>query len=151
MSENEENSTVQSTPAKTRDAKLLAKLVIRDGKTFKASAIQAGYAPSTASKGAKFLCNESAEVAEAFATETEAISTLALKKLKPSAIKRLAYEIENTRSSLGMKAIELAGRFRESDWWVHNNEVQVGIFNSIGSVGAGEVSQTIEAYRQEEE
>jgi hypothetical protein len=127
-------------------------MVIREGKTFKASAIACGYTESTAIKGQRWLCSVSAEASAAFEAETTAVTTLALHKLKPAAIKRLAVEIDNPRSALGMKAIELAGRFRETDWWVHNNEVQVGIFNSIGSDSrAGEVSQVIEAYRQEEE
>lgn len=48
-------------------------------------------------------------------------------RLKPLAINRLYHEILNVQSSNGMKAIELAGRFKETDWFVRNTETTLGI------------------------
>lgn len=57
---------------------------------------------------------------------------LSLDKLKPLAIKRLHSEIVNDKSPHGMKAIELAGRFKEADWFVRNADASVGVFVALG-------------------
>ncbi len=115
------------------DYGLLARMVIREGKSFKDSALAAGYSLSVACRGLKALVTDSKPVADAIRRETESFITL--DKLKPLAIQRLHAEIVNSKSSLGMKAIELAGRFKETDWFVRQTDVQIGVFAALGEAG----------------
>lgn len=46
-----------------------------------------------------------------------------------------------------MKAIELAGRFKETDWWVRNADVQIGIFGSLAEAAPAE--NVIDEYQDE--
>lgn len=110
---------------------LLARLVIREGKLFAPSAIEAGYAESTAKRGLKALMEDSSAVNEAVRRETEALY-VSLDKLKPLAVKRLYQEIIDPRSPNGMKAIEIAGKFKETDWFVRNAEMNLGVFLNLG-------------------
>lgn len=112
---------------------LLAKMVIREGKSFKDSAIAAGYSASVACRGLKALVADSKPVADAIRRETESFITL--DRLKPLAVRRLHDEIVNPKSSLGIKAIEVAGRFKETDWFVRNAEVNIGVFTALGEAG----------------
>lgn len=130
-----------------KDPALLARLVIKEGKPFYASALQAGYADATARRGAAFLENCSTVVREAFKREREALA-VSLDKLKPLAIVRLHSEITNPKSPFGLKAIEIAGRFKETDWFVRNADVQIGIFNSLAEESPAE--KAIEAYKADE-
>jgi hypothetical protein len=116
------------------DYALLARMVMREGKSFTESAIAAGYSQSVAARGLKALAADSKPVAEAIRRETEAFN-ISLDKLKPLAINRLHSEIVNPKSSLGMKAIELAGRFKETDWFVRNMDVNIGVFSALGEAG----------------
>ena len=125
---------------------LLARMVVREGKSFKESALAAGYSASVAAAGLKKLVGHSAPAAEAIKRESDRF--ISLDKLKPLAVQRLHAEITNPRSSMGMKAIELAGRFKETDWFVRNSEVQVGIAVALGENNAPEVN-AIEAYQEE--
>jgi hypothetical protein len=141
MSENAE-AKIESPPsvstALQKDPKLLARLVLREGKSFKASALAAGYTQSTADKGHKWLCSVSGEASAAFQAETASLTAQRLVDLKPMAVKRLQDEIANPKSVAGMKAIELAGRFKENDWFVRNADVQVGVMAVLGDAQAAE-------------
>jgi len=116
-----------------KDPQTLAKMVIREGKPFKESALACGYTESIAIRGLKALMVYSKPVAEAVRKETEGM--ISLDRLKPLAVKRLHDEIVNPKSSLGMKAIELAGRFKENDWFVRNAEMSIGVFAQLGEAG----------------
>ena len=120
-------------PGSVKDPKTLARMVIRESKSFKESALACGYTQSIAGRGLKALIAESSVVAKAFEEETKSFITL--EKLKPLAIRRLHDEIVNPKSSLGIKAIELAGRFKETDWYVRNAEVNIGVFAALGELG----------------
>lgn len=109
------------------DYDLLARMVIREGKPFNVSALMAGYSHAVASRGLKALVEESAPASEAIKRETDR-QMITLEKVKPLAVARLVHEIADYKSPFGMKAIELAGRFRETDWFVRNTEVQLGIY-----------------------
>jgi hypothetical protein len=150
MSESAEpkiESPTPCSPAIQKDAKLLARLVVLEGKPFKSSAIAAGYAAATAHKGQKWLCGVSADVSTAFAAETSALTTRRLTELKPLAVKRLQAEIADPKSVAGMKAIELAGRFKENDWFVKSGDVQVGVMAVLGdSQALDSAKNNIQAY-----
>lgn len=107
--------------------------IVRDGKPFKESALAVGYSPSVAASGLKRLLRDSIPAAEAYNREINRFADLA--SLKPMAVRRLYAEIIDMSSSLGMKAIELAGRFKETDWFVRNSEVQIGVFAALGEAG----------------
>jgi len=117
---------------------LLARWVIREGKPFSRCAIEAGYSAGSAKRGLKGLMADSKPLTEAIRRETEAITIARLTDLKPLAVKRLQDEIANPKSVAGMKAIELAGRFKENDWFVRNADVQVGVMAVLGDSQAAE-------------
>lgn len=119
-----ENTTKEP---KVIDHTLLAKMHIREGKPFTECALAAGYTHSTALKGLRYLMAASLPLTEAIRKEWEAMS-IDVTRLKPVAVSRLYREIAAPDSPNAMKAIELAGRFRETDWFVRNTEVQLGIF-----------------------
>ena len=150
MSESAEAKILpQSTdlPVIQKDPKLLARLVVREGKPFKSSVLLAGYAATTGHKGAKWLCGVSEDVATAFAAETAALTTQRLIGLKPLAVKRLQAEISDPKSVAGMKAIELAGRFKENDWFVKSGDIQLGVMTVLGDAQAAESARnTIASY-----
>jgi hypothetical protein len=112
-----------------KNPELLARLCIRDGKPFKQSALQSGYSHSVACRGLKALCSESAPVAEAVNRESEK-QLVTLDRLKPLAVNRLYREIIDGVN--GMRAIEIAGRLKECDWFVRGNDQHFGVFLSIG-------------------
>jgi hypothetical protein len=72
----------------------------------------------------------STPVSDAIRRETNAM-IVSLDRLKPLAVNRLYHEIINLKSPNAMRAIELAGRFKETDWFVRNSEVQLGVFVGI--------------------
>jgi hypothetical protein len=109
-------------------------MVIKEGKPFKMSAIAAGYSQATACKGLGPLVRDSSAVATAVNRETAALM-VGLDKLKPLAINRLHAEIVNMKSSQCIKAIELAGRFKETDWFVRNTDINIGVFTALGEAG----------------
>lgn len=122
----------------------LARMIVREGKSFRTSAVKCGYAVSTAARGAKALAADSKPFADAYKRETELVlkeaeRDISLAGLKPLAVARLHAEITNSKSSLGIKAIELAGRFKETDWFVRNTEVQIGVFAGLGEPDAIDV------------
>jgi hypothetical protein len=112
------------------DHDLLAKLVIRDGKPFKQSALEVGYSIHVAAGGLKRLMSESTPVTEAVKREWERING-GLDRMKPMAVKRLFYEIADVNSPFGMRAIEIAGKFRETDWFVRSTEMQLGVLINL--------------------
>lgn len=115
------------------DYALLAKMLIREGKTFRESALAAGYSESVASRGLRALTCDSEPLAEAIRKEERNIS-VNMDRLKPLAINRLYHEILNVQSSNGMKAIELAGRFKETDWFVRNTETHLGVLINMTEI-----------------
>jgi hypothetical protein len=118
----------QQTDVSRIDYKLIARMVVREGKTFKASALAGGYSKSIAGRGLRAIMAESAPLADAVKAETNALANTRLLDLKPLAIARLHSEISDIRRPGGLKAIEIAGRFKETDWFVRSVDVQVGVF-----------------------
>jgi hypothetical protein len=133
MPESNANATGQenkATEIKTIDHALLARLVIREGKPFITSALEAGYSESVARCGIRRLMADSSLVSEAIRREYEAMQA-DVTKLKPVAVARLYREIAAPDAPNAMKAIELAGRFKETDWFVRNVDMQMGVFLSM--------------------
>jgi hypothetical protein len=56
---------------------------------------------------------------------------IAIDRLKPLALTRLYSEITDPTSNNAMRAIEIAGRFKETDWFVRHSETNVGIFATL--------------------
>ena len=120
--------------ARAKNPKLLIQMILREGKTFKASAIASGYAESVACRGLKALMAESSSVAEAYQAEINSLASSKLGSLKAHVIRRLEASILNLKSVDGMKACELAGRFKETDWWVKSSaDVQIGILAGLAA------------------
>lgn len=117
-------------PHKVIDHALLARMVIREGKPFSVSALAAGYSESMANKGLRQAMSRSHQLSELVRQEYERIQS-DITKLKPVAVSRLYREIAAPDSPNAMKAIELAGRFKETDWFVRNTDMQLGIFVNL--------------------
>lgn len=129
------------------DYALLAKMVVREGKTFYSSALHVGYAESVAARGLKRLISESTPVSEAFKAEWEHLN-VGLDKLKPLAVQRLYREIIDNDSPYGMKAIELAGRFKETDWFVRNQDMQLGVFVNLAERPDAESINELDKFKE---
>lgn len=145
MESSEREAEIIKSESRFPDYELLARMVVREGKPFKESALAAGYSASVAASGLKRLLRDSDPAAEAYNREISRFARLS--DLKPLAVRRLHAEIVDFTSPLGMKAIELAGRFKETDWFVRNAEVQVGVFGAFAEPGPAE--KVIEAYRDD--
>jgi len=111
---------------KTPDYALLARLVIREGKQFYASALTAGYSESVARRGMRACMEDSKPMTEAVKRESESFP-IKVDSLRPMALKRLYFELLDPMSSNGMKAVELTGRLKELDMFVRNSETNIGI------------------------
>jgi len=109
------------------DYKLAARLVVRDGKTWMDSALEAGYSQFEAMRGLKNAMARSSALTQAIQAEYERI-TVSIDRLKPVAVTRLFREISDPESSNAIRAIEVAGKFKETDWFVRNSETNIGIF-----------------------
>lgn len=118
----------------TPDYEGLARAVVIEGKPFKEQAVIYGYSPTVAARGPKHLLADSKPLADAFRRATESCM-VNIHQLKPLAISRLHREIINPVSSDGLKAIEIAGKFKETDWFVRNTDVQIGIFANLADDG----------------
>ena len=127
-----EDSTVSQ--LKLIDHELLARMLIREGKSFKSSALAAGYSAAVAKNGLKSLLAQSELASHAIQRETQAVASSKLNGLKANVIRRLEASILNLKSADGMKACELAGRFKETDWWVKSSaDVQIGILAGLSA------------------
>ena len=73
----------------------------------------------------------SSPLSEAIRKEWEYLQS-DITKLKPVAVSRLYREIAAPDSPNAMKAIELAGRFKETDWFVRNTDIQLGVLVNLG-------------------
>jgi len=138
-----------STPV-TRDAHLLCTLILKDGKPFYGSALQAGYPRSIARKGLKYLLGSNAEFASIYKHESSRL-LLNAEKLRPLALKALYDELSNPRSSQRMKAVELTGRLKELDMWVRNIDTAVGVFVALGErkEAITQQAEVIDAYQDQ--
>ena len=126
-SASEQDSQTRHSEERVIDHERLARLVIRDGKPFKQSALDCGYSYAVAANGLKRLMQDSNPVTMAVQHEYDNL-TMNLERMKPMAVKRLYYEIADVSSPFGMRAIEIAGKFRETDWFVRNVDIQLGVF-----------------------
>jgi hypothetical protein len=124
-------SEVPDSPVSDRipkDPNQLARLVLRHNIPFSSAAVQSGYSKSLALKGQAFAVANSRAISAAFCIESAAIlQDINPSTLKPLAFRRLHKEIADPDSPHGIKAIELAGRFKETDWFVKNADTNVGI------------------------
>lgn len=125
--------------AKPKDYALLARLVIREGKPFYSSALQAGYADTVARRGLRALVEDSKPFSEALKRESESYQ-VSIGKLKPLAVNRLYFELLDPESRDAMRAIEIAGRFKETDWFVRSTELNLGVFVGLSDSSAGETT-----------
>src|SRR5213082_544879 len=131
----EESVSAQGAPRdavlpKVIDHALAARMLIREGKPWRECALAAGYAESVAMRGLRQVMAESSSLTDAIKAEEKRIN-VSMDRLKPLAINRLYHEILNAHSSNGMKAIELAGRFKETDWFVRQSETNIGILLNL--------------------
>jgi hypothetical protein len=152
MSENVGEASISPRPKrKVPNYALLVRMLVRDGRPFRECALAAGYAESVASLGLKKLLSSTKPVAELYAKELGRV-TGNVSLLKPLAIRRLHAEIADNSSSQGIKAIELAGRFKETDWWVRGADIQIGVFQSFaGESPEIDENSTLDAYKDVKE
>jgi len=112
---------------KVFDHSKLARLVITERKPFRTSAVACGFSESVADHGMKALLRDSQVFRDAVNAEWQKICA-SVDRLKPVAVARLYTEIADIESPYGIRAIEIAGKFKETDWFVRNSETNIGIF-----------------------
>lgn len=110
--------------------KKLVRGMLKDGKSFKASALEAGYSPTVAKQGLAFMRRHSVGVDAEFIEQSKQMSytpgeLMALSK------GRLVSDITRGKSSGCERAIEVLGKFKDLDWFVRNADVQIGIFAGL--------------------
>ena len=109
--------------------------------------LEAGYSETVAKQGPKFMLRHSVGLRDAF----EEASKLHLRpeQLKALAVYRLFQEIVNPKSRCGIKAIEVLGKMKECDWFVHGSDLQVGVFAAISDPGIDwkEEAKRLQTYR----
>ena len=129
---NDANDTAQTVVSENGpNPETVARLVVREGKSFYYSALAGGYAETIARRGLKAWLLDSKRCNEAFRRETDKVSAK-LDTLKPHAVNRLFYEITDFENgSNGLRAIEIAGKFKETDWFVRSSELNLGMFVSL--------------------
>jgi hypothetical protein len=126
----EPDGPIASSEPKIIDHAKIARMHILQGKPFLECAMAGGYTEASARKGIRYLMSESLPLSDAIRRCWES-SAIDVTRLKPVAVSRLYREIAAPDSPNAMKAIELAGRFRETDWFVRSAEVQMGILVNI--------------------
>ena len=134
-------------PRDKPDYPLLARMMIREGKTFRESALAAGYSDSVASRGLRALMADSEPLSDAIRAEEKRIN-VSMDRLKPLAINRLYHEILNPASNNGMKAIEIAGKFKETDWYVRQSETNLGILINMNEGISAPEEKTIDVSQE---
>ena len=109
----------------TRRARL-----IREGKSWRLACLEAGYGISTANRGPKAFFRDSPGIQREFIrlAEEEPYSPDLTHKIAKN---RLTKAILEGKSSNVSREIELLGKFKEHDWWVHTGEAQIGIFAAL--------------------
>lgn len=133
--------------AKPKDYALLARLVVREGKPFYSSAMEAGYSESIAARGLKALMVQSKPLTDAIRKESDAFH-VAVDKLRPLAINRLYFELVDPTSSNGMKAVELAGRLKELDLFVRNSETNIGVLIGVSESSPDPDPKVIDVFQE---
>lgn len=115
--------------------KRLAEGVIHQGKTFKQSAIDAGYSPKVGQLGPAFMRRRSVGVDMAF---IEASKRLVWQPEDVKAIirSRLIGDVTAGKSTGLERACELLGRDKSIDLWVRNGDIQLGIFNVLNETSS---------------
>lgn len=112
----------------------LARGILREGKTFKQSALDVGYSPNVAKQGLAFMRRDVHGIDKAM---TAVAQEMIFKpdELHAMSVNRLALDIQRGKSSGLEKAIDTLGRFKIHDWFVRNADVQIGVFASLGESG----------------
>jgi hypothetical protein len=92
--------------------------------------LEAGYSLSTANRGPKAFFRDSPGAHREFIqlAQEEPYSPYLTHKI---AKHRLTKAVLEGKSSNVSREIELLGKFKEHDWWVHNSEAQIGIFAAL--------------------
>jgi len=89
-----------------------------------------GYSLSTANRGPKAFFRDSPGAHKEFIrlAEEEPYSPDLTRRMAKN---RLTNAILEGKSSNVSREIELLGKFKEHDWWIHNSEAQIGIFAAL--------------------
>jgi len=92
--------------------------------------LEAGYSLSTANRGPKAFFRDSPGAGREFIrlAEEEPYNPDLTRKI---AKHRLTKAVLEGKSSNVSREVELLGKFKEHDWWVHNGEVQIGVFAAL--------------------
>jgi len=108
----------------------LAHGYLHEGKSFRKAAAEAGYSPKTGALGPTRLRRTCPGINIAFieAAKTQVWSPEDLKAMSQS---RLVSDISSGKSSGVAREIETLGKFKDTDWFVRNTDVQIGVFASL--------------------
>jgi len=109
----------------------LATGMLKHGKTFKQSALDAGYSPTVAKQGPAFMRSHSIGVDMAFVEASKQL-TWQPEEVKAVIRARLMADLTRGKSSGVERVAELLGRDKTVDMFVRNGDMQIGIFAEIG-------------------
>jgi hypothetical protein len=130
----------------------LARGHILEGKSFRASALEAGYSESTANKGPAIYAQGRPGLQSAFITAAQQ-ADLDANMMQTVSKHRLFSAIVAGKACENTKDIEVLGRFKSNDWFVRNTDVQIGVFASLADdtkVAASVESLTVDLPKDEE-
>jgi len=106
--------------------RLLAHLMLKDGKPFRTAALEAGYSQNTADAGPADMIERCPGFAQALKEESKQIP--ASQDAQALAVNTLITDLRNGKSRGLERTIEVLGKFKVYDWFVRNSDMQLGVF-----------------------
>lgn len=112
--------------------------LLREGNSWRQSCLMSGYSKSAANRGPRAYFRQNPNVRREFVrlAEDDPYSPAVARKIVKN---RLIESVLEGKPSNISREIELLGKFREHDWWVHGPDVQVGIFQELASHEGGQM------------
>ena len=140
--------TISKQPRKPTAKQVAVALgMMRDGKSFKQSALDAGYSPTVAKQGLKQMAAHNVGIDTAIKDLTKQL-LFTPDEMRVMALNKLCTDIHRGRSSGLERTIELLGRFKMNDWFVRSADVNVGVMAVIGAIDKSVEGPVIDQYRE---
>lgn len=142
-------------PTKIENRRLKRARLFRDGMSWRAACLQAGYSLSVANKGPKQYAGGDGHSRPGLLKDFERAAAEAVWKpeqLRKIVTHRLAKSVIEGKPSTVAREAELIGRMKEVDLFVRNADVQVGIFGALSTPEACQaldvVVKTIDSFKE---
>ena len=140
---------------KLEDRRMKRARLVRDGMSWRAACLQAGYSLSVANKGPRGYSGADGHNRPGILKDFERAAEEAVWKpeyLKKIVTHRLATAVIEGKPSNVAREVELIGRMKDVDLFVRNGDIQVGIFGVLATPEAGQaldaVAKTIDTFEE---